>query len=87
MKEKISYDIDSRSLSKGDTIVIYSDGISEAMNNRKREFGDDRIKRVIKANLEKSSKKLIEILFSEVSKHFDGTPQNDDMTMIVVKRK
>jgi PAS domain S-box-containing protein len=87
MKENISYKTEKRIITKGDTIVIYSDGISEAMNKRMIEFGDIRIKRFVKTNLDKSANKLIELLFSTVNKHFGDTPQNDDMTMIVVRRK
>jgi PAS domain S-box-containing protein len=87
MKENVSYQVEERLITNGDIIVIYSDGISEAMNERMTEFGDEKIKRVIKSNLNKSSNEIIEGLFSTVNKHFGNASQNDDMTMIVLQRK
>ena len=87
IKKDASYEIEKRTINRGDSIVIYSDGISEAMNKRKTEFGDERIRRIVRSNLEKSSARIIETLFSTVNAHFGDVPQNDDMTMIVVRRR
>ena len=87
MKDDVSYQIEELPVSPGDIIVIYSDGISEAMNKRMTEFGDEKIKKFFKSNLDISSKNLIENIFSSVNKHFGDASQNDDMTMIVLRRK
>jgi len=87
MKERALFKTEKRMINHGDAIVIYSDGISEAMNSRMKEFGDRKLRQIIKSNLNKSSKKLIEFTFSKVNKHFGDTSQNDDMTMIVIRRK
>ena len=87
MKEDVSYETEELPVTIDDTIVIYSDGISEAMNKRMTEFGDIRIKKVIKSVLEKSAEELIESMFAVVKNHFGDAPQNDDMTMIVLRRK
>jgi len=87
MKEDASYRTEDLPITSGDTIVIYSDGISEAMNKRMTEFGDEKLKRVVKSDLDKSAKELIESIFTTVKKHFGDATQNDDMTMIVLRRK
>jgi PAS domain S-box-containing protein len=87
MKEDVSYHIEDLPVSTGEIIVIYSDGISEAMNKRMTEFGDEKIKKIFKSNLDISANNLIEKIFSSVNKHFGDASQNDDMTMIVLRRK
>lgn len=87
MKDDVSYHIEKLSVHTGDMIVIYSDGISEAMNVRMTEFGDEKIKRIAKSNLDNSASELIEKIFSTVNKHFNNAPQNDDMTMIAFRRE
>ena len=87
MKENVSYKFEQRSLAPGETIIIYSDGISEAMNKRMTEFGEKKIKKSVRCNLKSPASNIIENLFSTVNMHFGGSIQNDDMTMIVLRRK
>lgn len=73
-------------IEKGSTIVIYSDGISEAMNENEEEYGEDNLKITVLNNLNKSPNSIIENILSDVEKFVGGAPQSDDMTLVVIKR-
>ncbi len=71
----------------GDTLVIYSDGITEAMNSFEEEFGEDRVCQIVQNNMDKSAAELIEQILAAINGFSEGTPRMDDMTLVVVKRK
>jgi sigma-B regulation protein RsbU (phosphoserine phosphatase) len=70
----------------GDVLVLFSDGISEAMNKHEEEFEEEKILQVIKSNMDQSPHQMIENLISSVREHADGEEQSDDMTLLVIKR-
>ncbi len=70
---------------KGDILVTFSDGISEAMNLLEEEFEEDRILEVIKENLNATPKELTDKLLVQVQEHAGTAPQTDDMTLVVIK--
>lgn len=70
----------------GDTLVIQSDGVSEAMNNNNEQFGEERLQKLLLENKNRTAEEIIDITISEVRKHAGTHPQSDDITMMVVKR-
>jgi len=74
------------SINQGDVFVLYTDGFTEAMNERHDQFGEDRLISLIEKNRNLSSRELINLVIKEVDKFVDNFPQHDDMTMVVVKR-
>jgi serine phosphatase RsbU (regulator of sigma subunit) len=70
----------------GDILVLVTDGFVEWANDRDEDFGEERLKEVIRTNREESSKKIISELYSAVLKFADSIPQADDLTALVVKR-
>lgn len=86
LRNDASYSADTVSLQTGDVIVVYSDGISEAVSREKEEFGRDRIRDLVLQNREEPAAAFIEKLFEAVHHHVqDGSPQ-DDMTALILKR-
>ena len=85
-KEDSKYVEDELCINRGDILIIYSDGICEAMNDKKGEFGEQRLKETIRLNKKKSAKKLIEKILSAVKYFTRGVSQHDDMTAVVIKR-
>ncbi len=71
----------------GDTVVVYSDGIPEAMNAEKELYGEERLTEVLVKNHHLSPIDLIDTIISAAKSFAGRTPQSDDMTIIVVKRK
>ena len=76
-------------LSAGDRIVIFSDGVSEAMDAAGDEFGDDRLLAAIRAshatNEEVDAPRLVEDVIAAVRVFTAGAAQSDDITAMVVR--
>jgi PAS domain S-box-containing protein len=87
MQEDVSYQKDEISINPGDRLLIYSDGISEAMNDRLEEFGDEKLREIVQRDNGDSATELIEKISAAVNLHFGDASQNDDMTIIILKRK
>lgn len=85
--EEFAYTEDKISLNPGDFFIIYSDGITEAMNVQEEEFGEERLIQVIQESRNSSPKELIDKILNSVNIHVGKAPQMDDMTIVVVKRK
>ena len=69
----------------GDTLVFYTDGIVEAMNEKLNEFGEEKFLDIVAKNRHLSSAKMIDLILKEVKSFADNYPQNDDITLVVIK--
>lgn len=72
---------------KSDFFVLYTDGVTEAMNGKKELYGEDRLLSVIKKNTYAGSKELLDAIVKDIRSFEPITRQHDDMTIIVVKIK
>ena len=73
-------------LNPGDVLVIYSDGVSEAVSPTGEEFGPTRLYEAVARNLDASAAGIRDRIESALTKFAQGTPANDDITMVIVKR-
>ncbi len=83
--EKATYEEERVQLTPGDVLVIFSDGISEALNQAGEEFGDDRILDCLKRVPNGSASEILEELVRTVKAFAANTMQSDDMTAVVVR--
>jgi sigma-B regulation protein RsbU (phosphoserine phosphatase) len=68
----------------GDWLVIYSDGLSEAMNDRDEEFGSDRLMRTVVENLAApNAETMCQHILRAVHEYSRGRAQSDDITLTV----
>ena len=80
-------------LKPGDILVLYTDGITEARTPEEektvedRLFGEDRLIRVIEDNASLSAREIQAAILQAVSDHTKNTPQGDDITLVVIKRR
>jgi sigma-B regulation protein RsbU (phosphoserine phosphatase) len=72
-------------LSPGDVIVLYTDGITEAMNAESDLFGDTRLSRIVEEHGHLDSGELRERIMREIEAFVGVADQHDDMTMILLK--
>jgi sigma-B regulation protein RsbU (phosphoserine phosphatase) len=86
MMEEFAFAEETISLSPHSLLVIVSDGITEAINERAEYFGEERLAEVISANRTRSAAEMIEAIVGAAKLHAGGTVQSDDMTVVVVKR-
>jgi len=75
------------SLNKGDLLLVYTDGITEAMNPEREEFGEDRLLEVIKKFNSLTTDEFADKFMEEIRNFTRGHTQNDDITFIVIKEK
>jgi len=75
------------SLNKGDLLLVYTDGITEAMNQSREEFSDYRLLEVIRNYNYLSTNDFGEKLLEELKNFTQGYPQSDDITFVVIKNK
>jgi sigma-B regulation protein RsbU (phosphoserine phosphatase) len=76
---------DSILLEPGDLLVLYTDGISEAMDPQDDEWGEERMIEAIKACQCYPAERIIENLMASADAFVSGAPQHDDMTLVVIK--
>ena len=65
-------------------LFIYTDGLNEAENSAKEQYGDDRLLNFLRNSSYESARQVIETISEDVEKHRDGAEPNDDLTMMCV---
>ncbi|MCY7348000.1 MAG: SpoIIE family protein phosphatase [Pyrinomonadaceae bacterium] len=81
------FEVGQTKLEPGESLVIYSDGVSEANNLAGDEFGMERLTQVVSKNLQASAAGLRDKVESALSTFTQTAPANDDITLVIVKRK
>jgi sigma-B regulation protein RsbU (phosphoserine phosphatase) len=71
-------------LEPGDTLLLYTDGVLEAMNDKGEEFGWDRLCRVAQRTARKGPRTLTSEIAKSVAKHAGAEPQYDDITVVAL---
>jgi hypothetical protein len=72
-------------IAPGQSFALYSDGISEARNRKKDEFGVEELQKVMLENYKKTSQEILDLSVDSVKQFAGKADQHDDMTMIVVQ--
>ena len=85
MKTISPYQEESITLNSGDTIVMFTDGVSEAMNAQEEDFTEERLEALLKTVRTESPAKIIDAVRNALDQYTHGTPQSDDITMLVLK--
>jgi len=69
----------------GDTLVLFTDGVSEAMSTQQEEYGEERLERALRSALSGTAQEILDAVHRDVLVHTQGASQSDDITMMVVK--
>lgn len=72
-------------LSPGDLLVLYTDGVTEAFNEKDEYFGEERLMEVVVRNRALSAGDLLTALLAEIRQFAGPAPQSDDITIIVLR--
>lgn len=72
-------------LRQGDIILIGTDGIHETANRDRQLFGKQRLQETLVRNSDKSAREIREEIVHQVEQFRDGLPQEDDITLVVIK--
>jgi serine phosphatase RsbU (regulator of sigma subunit) len=73
-------------LCRGDVLLVYSDGLTDAQNQREEMFGDKTLRDLMRQDAPSGGPVLVRSLLKAVEEFTQGTPQTDDITFIVVEK-
>ncbi len=85
MADGISYEQAEIPLRPGDMLVLFTDGVSEAMSRESQEFGEERLERILRGHAQLHAQEIIAAVHEHVLEFAAGAPQSDDITMMVLK--
>ncbi len=74
-------------LQPGDGVVVYTDGITEALNHQEEAYSVERLCALIEANWHKTSAEICSTVSDDVYGHLCGKALEDDLTLLIAKRK
>jgi sigma-B regulation protein RsbU (phosphoserine phosphatase) len=80
------YKEDSIQLNHGDTLFMYTDGVSEAMNPDREELGNERLTGILTGCKDRNCQEVIDMVNRGITDFVRDAEQSDDITMLVVKR-
>ena len=85
MKTIVPYIFEEVELMKDDVIILYTDGVSEALNLEFEEYSEEKLEKVAKSLVNKSANEILNGIKEDVQIFTQGNLQSDDITMIVIK--
>ena len=71
----------------GDLLLLYTDGVVEAMNDKEEEFEFSRLKEIVIQNHSQSVEQIRDHIFNAVKHHVGSNPLQDDYTMMIARRR
>jgi len=74
-------------INKGEKLLLYTDGIPEAMNKKEEEYSDEKMERFFMRNKPAKAETFIKNIVKDVKKHAGNAPQSDDITALYLLRK
>ncbi len=87
LNQDINYEVGRIGIERGDIVVLYTDGVTEAMNKSGEEFGEKRLTTILEENRNRSSEEILVSIKNSLADFTKGTSQYDDITLIVLKKK
>ena len=72
-------------LREGDIVVLYTDGVTEAINDKEEQFGQERLISIAEENRNLPASELVKRIRQEVTEFSQRQPQFDDLTLMILK--
>jgi len=82
----MEYKENTLQLEQGDTLVMFTDGVTEAADAEYNEFGTERLDKILSQHADNSCQQIIEAIKAGIKEFVGDAEQSDDITMLVVKR-
>ena len=73
-------------LEKDDCLILYTDGVTEALDNNSMEFGMDRMMQAVQTSAPDGAPAIVKRLTDDLRNFAGMQPQNDDITLIVIRK-
>jgi sigma-B regulation protein RsbU (phosphoserine phosphatase) len=79
------FDLGEVRLVPGSTLIIYSDGVTDMLNERHQAFGLDRLRQIVAANRDATAESLRAEIVAATKSHQGKAEQFDDYTVVIIK--
>jgi len=80
------YDSGRLTLAAGDTLLLYTDGVTEAMDSEYRQYGEERLASRMQSYRALACRECLGALVGDIRAHAAGAEQSDDITMLIFRR-
>jgi len=87
MKTDYAYKSEEIKLQPGDTLIMFTDGITEAMDKARNEYSDERLEQLAVKLYKKSAQEILDAIRDDVESFTKGATQSDDITLLVLKAR
>jgi len=81
----MEYESDTVILGPDDMLVLFTDGLSEAMDEHETEYGEERLRQLVVLNRGREAHELMETILNDVRAHDPANPPRDDTTIVALK--
>lgn len=81
-----TYEVGTTCLESGDWLVIFTDGVVEAVNRKDEEYSEPRLIQLVDRESGAAPAELLRSLMADLDRHVGNTPQHDDITCLLLKR-
>ncbi len=85
MMPNMQYETEKVPLNCGDVLLLFTDGVTEAMDVNRKQFEEWRLEKILSHRRDSSSRELIDNIIGELNEFSKGAPQADDITMLTLK--
>jgi sigma-B regulation protein RsbU (phosphoserine phosphatase) len=85
VEDGADYEVTVQQMAPGDVLVLYSDGVTEAMNKEHEQFSDRRLQTLLSTTGSKGAREIIDVIESAIRTHAAGCDQSDDWTLLVLR--
>ena len=85
MKSMGPYLTEKINLQAGDTLIMFTDGVTEAMDKNRNEYSDERLEHLATELYKKPAKEILSLIQSSVQEFTRGAVQSDDITVMIIK--
>ncbi|KAG0505522.1 MAG: Stage II sporulation protein E (SpoIIE) [Candidatus Udaeobacter sp.] len=73
-------------LERNDCLVLYTDGVTETLNSEEDEYGVDRMMQSVRASANDGAQAIVKRIIEDVREFTGSVPQNDDITVIAIRK-
>src|SRR5262249_39871619 len=81
-----TYKESTAQMNPGDILVLFSDGVTEAVNSKDEDFGEARLAALVEAKRDRPAAEIVEAIETAIAEYTEGAPAADDITVVVARR-
>lgn len=84
--ENFQFSEETLHLEPGDTLLLYTDGVTEAVDTELKEYGEERLEKLLKNTTQMGCQEMIDAVKADVKAFTEEAEQSDDITLLAIKR-